>query len=310
MSADLRAVLDIGSNTIRLLIAEVESADSFKRVHYQHHIARLGEGLQQSGKLGEAGKSRALAVFREVIKVCESFAISACDIRAVATAAVREADNGYDFVAEVSDKTGLNIQVISGDQEALLALKGAKLGLPQTVGQDMLLFDIGGGSTEFSRVVQAKLQDSTSVKLGVVRLTELFLTSDPPSTTDYHAMKKASEAFLKKVEDFWGEHKSLPKYLVGTAGTVTTLAAIAQNMRHYEAESINGYHMAASDFYDLRNRLKRMTNDERVNIPALEKGREDVIIAGLAIIDALFERWGYEEFLSVDSGLLEGLLTF
>ncbi len=308
MSANLQAVLDIGSNTIRLLIAEVKSKNRFKRVHYQHHIARLGEGLQLSGKLGEAGKSRALAVFLEVIKVCESFAISARDIRAVATAAVREADNGHNFVAEVGDKTGLNIQVISGDEEALLALKGAKLGLPQAVGQDMLLFDIGGGSTEFSRVSQGKLQDSISVKLGVVRLTELFLTSNPPLVKEYDAMKKVSHEFLTKVEDSWGDNRKLPTYLVGTAGTVTTLAAIAQNMRHYEAEFINGYSMPVNDFYTLRNRLKRMTNEKRVKIPSLEKGREDVIIAGLAIIDVLFERWNYDALISVDSGLLEGLL--
>lgn len=215
MSVNLRAVLDIGSNTIRLLIAEVISESTFKRVHYQHHIARLGEGLQQTGKLGQAGKYRALLVFQEIIKICKSYGIPAKDIKAVATAAVREATNGYDFVETVANETGLNIQVISGEEEALLALQGAKLGLPQTVGQNMLLFDIGGGSTEFTRVIQGELQDSISKKLGVVRLTETYLASNPPSAKNYKEMKAAAHDFLIQVENFWGESDQLPTYLVG-----------------------------------------------------------------------------------------------
>ncbi|MDX8388011.1 MAG: Ppx/GppA phosphatase family protein [Ghiorsea sp.] len=310
MQNSLRAVLDIGSNTIRLLIAEVIQDQTFRKIHYQHHIARLGQGLQQTGLLSDEGQQRALIIFKEVILICSTHKVYADEIIAVATAAVREASNGKTFAAKVLKETGLNIQIIDGEVEAKLALAGAELGLPDNIGKDMLLFDIGGGSTEFTRVQNGEIKDSLSLKLGVVRLTESFVKTDPVSKTDYQAMKQAANGSLDKLELFWGEDKSRPRYLVGTAGTVTTLAAILQNMVKYDASKIDGYQMPKDMFYALRDDLLSKTNQQRLEIPALEEGREDVIVAGVAIIDVMFERWGYAALLSVDSGLLMGLLSF
>ncbi len=307
MSFKTKAVLDIGSNTIRLLIAEVDTNTIIQRIHYEHKIARLGEGLQGTGMLSDAGMQRALLVFSSMTDVCQQYDIVAADIYAVATAAIREASNGSMFVAEVETKLGLCIQVISGEQEAKLALAGARLGLPSEVGDEMCLFDIGGGSTEFTRVFQGQARDSYSLKLGVVRLTEQWAQQQPVEQT-YGQMKQAVTPFLGKLESFWGKGAARPQYLVGTAGTVTTLAAIAQDMQTYKAEQIDGYVMTRSRFNHLRDQLLNMSNQERLAIPALEKGREDVIIAGVAIIDVLFERWNYDALISVDSGLLEGLL--
>jgi len=308
MLDDLRAVLDIGSNTIRLLIAETDDSSSFKRVHYQHHIARLGQGLQQTGQLSEVGISRALSALQDMVKVCKDYHIQAESIIAVATAAVREAGNGQDFVARAYAELGLTIQVISGDVEAGLAFQGAKEGV-HSVGHDMLLFDIGGGSTEFTRVSQGQIKDSMSLKLGVVRLTESLLSESPTQAHEYQAVKSAVGSFIDDLERFWGVDKVLPKYLVGTAGTVTTLAAIAQDMQVYDAQKINNYHISQGDFHALRGRILGMTNQQRLGISALEKGREDVIVAGLAIIEVLFERWKYDKLIAVDSGLLEGLVA-
>ncbi len=307
MTLKTKAVLDIGSNTIRLLIAEVDANTIVQRIHYEHKIARLGEGLQRTGMLSDAGMQRALLVFASMTDVCQQYGIAAADIYAVATAAIREASNGSMFVAEVETKLGLCIQVISGEHEARLALAGARLGLPSEVGDEMCLFDIGGGSTEFTRVFQGQARDSYSLKLGVVRLTEQWAQQQTIEQT-YGQMKQAVIPFLEKLESFWGKGAARPQYLVGTAGTVTTLAAIAQDMQTYKAEQIDGYVMTRSRFNHLRDQLLNMSNQERLAIPALEKGREDVIIAGVAIIDVLFERWHYDALISVDSGLLEGLL--
>lgn len=309
MFPEKRAVLDIGSNTIRLLIAEVSPRHKIlNRIHYQHHMARLGEGLQQTGQLSEAGQQRALAVFVTLVQVCLSFGIKVEDIYAVATAAVRESSNGRAFVGQVLATTGLNIHIISGEAEANFALLGVQSVLAAQVNQDMLLFDIGGGSTEFSRVNQGKLVDSISEKMGVVRMKELFLRSDPTSISDYTQMKQHVVQCLQRVEVFWAKNKTLPLYLVGTAGTVTTLAAIHQGLKVYDANCINNYALSREDFFLLRDELLKQTHAERLAIPALEKGREDVIVAGLAIVDALFERWGFKALVTVDAGLLEGLL--
>jgi len=302
-----QAVLDIGSNTIRLLIAETTGCHH-KKLHYQHAIARLGEGLQQTGQLSEAGMARAMLIFREFSAVCQSFSIETLNIKAVATAAIREANNGVTFVAQVLAETGLNIQVIDGETEAGLALFGAQSALDEGIKDDMLLFDIGGGSTEFSRVCKGLLLDSFSEKLGVVRLTELYLRQDPPSQTEYDAMKAQSRQHLQQVEILWGHHKTVPSCLVGTAGSVTTLAAIALDMHVYDANQINNYRMDKATFFTLRDKLLHMTQAQRLAMPALEKGREDVIIAGLAIVETLFEQWGFDEMITVDAGLLEGLL--
>ncbi len=307
MSLKTKAVLDIGSNTIRLLIAEVDTNTTIQRIYYEHKIARLGEGLQRTGMLSDSGMHRALLVFSLIIDVCQQYGIAAADIYAVATAAVREASNGLAFVAEVKAKLGLNIQVISGEHEAKLALAGARLGLPSEVGDEMCLFDIGGGSTEFTRVFQGQVKDSYSLKLGVVRLTEQWVQEQTVEQV-YGQMKQVVIPFLEKLESFWGKDAAWPQYLVGTAGTVTTLAAIAQDMQTYKAEQIDGYVLTRSRFNHLRDQLLNMSNQERLAIPALEKGREDVIVAGLAIIDMLFERWNYDALVAVDSGLLEGLL--
>jgi len=302
-----QAVLDIGSNTIRLLIAET-TGSHHKKLHYQHAIARLGEGLQQSGQLSEAGMARAMLIFREFTAVCQSFSIETAHIKAVATAAIREANNGATFVEQVLAETGLNIQIIDGEKEARLALFGAQSALDEGIKDEMLLFDIGGGSTEFSRVCKGLLLDSFSEKLGVVRLTELYLKQDPPNQAEYDAMKAQSRKHLLQIEKLWGQNKTLPSYLVGTAGSVTTLAAIALDMQVYDANQINNYRMDQATFFTLKDKLLHMSQAQRLAIPALEKGREDVIIAGLAIVETLFEQWGFDAMITVDAGLLEGLL--
>jgi len=309
------AAIDIGSNTFRLLIAEKDLSlnpiTPWKIIAYSHHIVRLGEGLHKSGKLCDEAMQRALLAFHEFAKLLIQHHISTPEqYMAVATAAMREASNAQSFCKQVFEQTNIRIHIIDGDDEARLSLAGSCAVLPALTRDDMLLFDIGGGSTEFVRANNNQCMDSISRKLGVVRLVEAHLRSNPPSTEDYAAIKNTCHTHLDAVERHWQQqssHATPPKHMIGTAGTVTTLAAIDLNMSDYQVELINNHRISKQRFFTLRDRLLNLTLSQRQAIPAIEHGRADLMIAGLAIIECIFERWHYEEMIIVDAGLLEGV---
>lgn len=302
------AAIDSGSNTFRLLIAD--STDSgirpWKIIHYGHCITRLGEGLHHSGQLSQAGMDRAIDTYREFAAALAKYQVKPEHTLACATAAVREAGNGLEFTQQVKQETGIQIQIIDGETEAAWSLCGANAVLDAETGKDMLLFDIGGGSTEFIRALGTTQVDAISRKLGVVKLFEAHLHSDPPSKRDYQAILAAADEHLAIVENHWDDHQP-PAHLVGTAGTVTTLAATAMGLTDYDAEKINNYHLSRQSFFALRDRLLAMNHAERAAIPSIEAGRADLIIAGLAITEAIMLRWNYEQLVTVDASLLEGI---
>ncbi len=302
------AAIDIGSNTFRMLIAEPAAggcAEPWQTIHYTHRIIRLGEGLHHSGQLCEAAMQRAMQAFSEFAALLRQFNVPATHVAATATAAMREAANGDAFRARVAHETGIDIRIIDGETEARLSLAGAGAVLNVSTRADMLLFDIGGGSTEFIRVAHGRCRDATSRKLGVVRLIEAHLHSDPPSPSDYAAMVAAADAHLDDVERYWGDHHA-PAALVGTAGTVTTLAATELDLYPYDATQINNHIMSRPAFYALRDRLLAMNHAERQAIRTIEAGRADLIVAGVAIVEAVMQRWHYDQMVVVDAGLLEG----
>ncbi|MDQ6955295.1 MAG: Ppx/GppA phosphatase family protein [Mariprofundaceae bacterium] len=306
------AAIDIGSNTFRLLIAEPRDDSTrvpWRTMAYTHRIIRLGEGLHQSGKLCDAAMQRALHAFHAFANILQQHGVKNSQLFAVATAAMREAENGTAFCQLVARETGIHIQIIDGQQEAHHSLVGSCAVLNKTICQDFLLFDIGGGSTEFIRARNQQNQDAISQKLGVVRLVERFLHSDPPTQHDYAAIKLLCHKHLDDVEEYWQKSNGTsqpPKYLVGTAGTVTTLAAIDLSLSSYDADIINNHGISRKRFFILRDQLLAMTLKERQAIAAIESGRADLMIAGLAIIESIFERWEYTCMTTVDAGLLEG----
>lgn len=305
------ASIDIGSNTLRLLIArpatDRNAIEPWEELGYAHRIARLGEGLHHNGMLSDAGIVRTLQALREFRSLIDEHNVPPDSVFAVATAAVREAENGRTFRDKVLHETGIDICIISGDEEASRSLKGSSSVLNSDTRNDMLLFDIGGGSTEFIRADAGGMIDAISCKLGVVRLVEAHLHNDPPSADDFRAIKETVSAHLDSVEKHWRQISDhAPKHLVGTAGTVTTLAAVQLNMTTYDAHRINNHVMQKDEFTELKERLLAMNHAEREMVPAIESGRADLIIAGLAMIEAIMERWNYRALISVDAGLLEG----
>jgi exopolyphosphatase/guanosine-5'-triphosphate,3'-diphosphate pyrophosphatase len=302
------AAIDIGSNTFRLLIAEPsqnKKSTPWQTIYYTHRITRLGEGLHHSGELSDAGMSRAMQALNEFSALLQRFDVSPCHTLAAATAAIREAENGMLFKNRVKAKTGIDIQIFAAGLEASTALCGACAVLEPDTSCDMLLFDIGGGSTEFTRTRNTEQHDAISRKLGVVRLVEAHLHSDPPSSQDYQSMIEAVSEHLRAVEEKWSDSQP-PKHLVGTAGTVTTLAATELDLFPYDASVINNHCMSKSAFFSLRDRLLALNHKERLQIRTIEAGREDLIIAGLAIIEAIIQRWNYDDIITVDAGMLEG----
>ncbi len=302
----MHAAIDIGSNTFRLLIAKPNDSGTWQTEYYTHRIVRLGEGLHHSGRLCDAGMARALKAMQEFSAAIAEHGLSTADTYAVATAAMREAANGGELQQRIRTATGIDIRIIDGDTEAKLSLAGATAVLHAQKRQNMLLFDIGGGSTEFVRARRTCMDDAISRKLGVVRLVETHLHSDPPSLDDYNTMLAAANEHLMAVEAHWGDHR-IPEHLIGTAGTVTTLAAVHLDLHPYVAEKINNHVISKSKFMQLRDRLLAMPLAERQAIPSIEQGRADLMIAGLAIIEAILARWNYQEMTVVYAGLLEGI---
>jgi len=251
--------------------------------------------------------NRAIEALKSFKATIEEHHIAEEHIFAVATAAVREARNGLEFQQRVIDDLGIHVNIIDGDTEATRSLHGAASVLHPETRDDMLLFDIGGGSTEFIRVGHGHVIDAISRKLGVVRLIEAHLKSDPPSDKDFRAMKDTVHQHLDSVETYWQKTSShIPNYMVGTAGTVTTLAAVEMNLLPYDAEEVNNHSISRESFEKVRDRLLSMNHQQRQEIPTIEAGRADLIIGGLAIIESMMERWNYSAFITVDAGLLEG----
>ncbi len=306
----MHAAIDLGSNTFRLLIARPRPANRagtpWETVQYMHRIVRLGEDLHACGRLGQAAMTRALAALTDFADAIRHRGLDPAATRAVATSAMREAENAPAFAQRIRQETGIAVRVISGEEEAGLSLAGAAAALRPDIRADMLLFDIGGGSTEFIRARNSIMQDAVSRKLGVVRLAESLLRSDPPSSDDYAAMRQEAMRHLAAVESAWTGVRP-PRHLVGTAGTVTTLAAIDLNLFPYDADIVNNHVIGRDRFRQLRDRLLGLTHAGREAIPAIDPGRADLIIAGLAIIESIMERWHYDRLITVDAGLLEGV---
>jgi exopolyphosphatase/guanosine-5'-triphosphate,3'-diphosphate pyrophosphatase len=223
--------------------------------------------------------------------------------RAVATSAVRDAVNGRDFVADVLKKTGVALETVDGREEALLTLKGVISGLDDRRG-DFLLFDIGGGSTEYTLAGEGTLLFTSSLPLGVVRLTE--------GKKHPEAMEDKINRELKKLTRNIDEAGLVPlaqsATLVGTAGTATTLAAIHMKMTDYDYRKVNNYVLSLDDIKEILTQLLPMTFEERLKVIGLEKGREDLIIAGILVTVKTMEAFGFRKLK--DTSLIKSSICY
>jgi exopolyphosphatase / guanosine-5'-triphosphate,3'-diphosphate pyrophosphatase len=297
------AAIDLGTNSVRLLIAEPRGP-AWHALGEAQEVTRLGEGQGRSGALGEAPMTRTAAVVADYVGRAERAGAGA--IRIVATSAVRAAPNRDAFVDLVRRATGRHVEVLSGDEEARLALLGVASGLPE-LGGDFVLLDIGGGSTEFVLAGPGRSRAAVSLRLGVVALAERFVDAGPVPPDRFAAMLGAVAAQLD-AELPASMRPGLAPVLVGTAGTVTTLAALDLDLARYDADRVQGHVLGRAAIERQRDRVAALSVAERAALPVLEPGRADILVPGIAILLAAMGRLGFDALVVSDRGLREGLV--
>ncbi|MDH5668192.1 MAG: Ppx/GppA family phosphatase [Nitrospira sp.] len=295
--------IDIGTLTCRLLIADLTADGSLNAVCSQRRILRLGEGVDRTKLLQDAAVDRVIVCLNEWRGVMEHHQASACAV--VATSAVRDAGNQHEFLHRVKRETGFEVEVITGEEEARRTLLGIRSGLPHDV-TDMLALDIGGGSTEFILDRLGRTPIVRSIDIGVVRLCERVLKQDPPAAMEIeHArewVRRETSLTMKEMDDYRSAA------FVGTAGTITALAAMAQKLPAYDPARIHNYTLTLSTVQELEHILLSRKKADRIGLPGLEQNREEVIAAGAIIVRTVMETLGLSHLLVSELGLREGVL--
>jgi exopolyphosphatase/guanosine-5'-triphosphate,3'-diphosphate pyrophosphatase len=295
--------VDVGSNTFRFWLAEIKGEGRVRELCSGRETVRLGGGLFQTGLLSEAAMDRAVQTLGRFRSEMERF--SPERIAVVATSAVREAKNRNEFIRRVREKVGWDLEVISGEEEAWRTYLGVSLGLSAFL-DDALLVDIGGGSSELARIRRGKLERSLSLGLGVVHLAERYLQSDPPVSSEISSLRREVEERLRKAIAEMAVDPTTE--LIGTAGTVTTLAALDLGMVEYDPERVNGHLLSQRAVEGWLGRLSTMPLAERRKLAVLEPGREDLIVAGAVVVATLMDLLGKKVLRVSEYGLREGIL--
>ena len=307
------AAVDCGTNSLRLLVADVEVARAeLTDVVRRMEIVRLGQGVDRTGRLAPEALARTIGVLREYAEV-----IAACGARAVrmvATSATRDASNAAEFTGQVTQILGIAPDVLTGSQEAALSFRGATAELAAADGGPFLVADIGGGSTEFVLGGTAPGgagpdgQDALraiSVDIGCVRMTERHLRDDPPSPDQVAAATADIGAALEAVAAAIPVRQA--RTLVGLAGSVTTVAGIAMNLPAYDAGRIHHARISAADVHAVTARLLAHSRAERSRIGVMHPGRVDVIGGGALVLNRIMHRFGFTEVLVSEHDILDGI---
>ncbi|MFN8125461.1 MAG: Ppx/GppA phosphatase family protein [Candidatus Nanopelagicales bacterium] len=291
------AAIDCGTNSIRLLVAEVAEGrlvDLDRRMT----VVRLGEGVDRTGRLAPEALQRTFAACTDYGRIIDD--LGAARVRFVATSASRDADNAADFVAGVRDILAVTPEVISGAEEARLSYIGATRGLPHA--EPVLVFDIGGGSTEFV-LGDGGVRQSASVDMGCVRFHERYLSGDPP--TGLARLRQEAATLVERGTA--GMPLGEVRDVVGLAGTVTTVAALAMGLPTYDSEAIHGARITTADAQRVAEELARLTLAEREALPVMHPGRADVIVSGAAILSEILTGVGADSFVAGEHDILDGI---
>ncbi|MCW2778461.1 MAG: Ppx/GppA phosphatase [Frankiales bacterium] len=294
------AAVDCGTNSIRLLVADVNGSTKHD-VHREMRVVRLGEGVDRTGRLSEAALARTREALEHYASVVH--ALECARVRMVATSATRDAENREDFVAMVRDVLGVDPEVVTGDEEAALSFDGATRDLGQE-GAPFLVADIGGGSTELV-LGSTSVQAARSVDVGCVRLTERHLHDDPPTAAQVAAAEADVDAALALVREVVPVEQV--RTFLGLAGSVTTVAAHALGLATYDSEAIHLARLPAADVARACTSLLEMSRADRAMLPYMHPGRVDVIGAGALVLRTLVDRLGLAEVVVSEADILDGI---
>ncbi len=295
------AAIDCGTNSIRLLVADLDG-DRLTEVVRRMEIVRLGRGVDRTGRLDPAAIERTRVALADYAG--QLSALGAGPVRLVATSATRDAANADEFRAMVTGTLGVPPEVVTGAEEARLSFTGAVRGLPADAVPPFLVVDIGGGSTEFVFGTDRPTA-AHSVDIGCVRMTERHLHSDPPTPAEIAAAEAditaAVDAALSEVPG------TQAGTLVGLAGSVTTVAAIALGLPAYRAERIHHARISRRDIARVSAELLAMGHAERLALPVMHPGRADVIGAGALILRIVLDRTGADQVVASEHDILDGI---
>ena len=301
MNATTRvAAIDIGTNSVLLLIAERDARGVLVPVVERETITRLGQGVDRAHELAPAATERTLACLEQYAREIRAIGVVAID--AVGTSAMRDARGGAAFRAAAAGVLSVEPRVISGDDEARLTFRGSLSGLAAEVRTGRLgVFDIGGGSTELITGERSEVDEVASLDVGSVRLTERHVTRDPPSEEELRACREDIQSVLVGAPDLSGRR------LIGVAGTVTTIAAIAREIDPYDEAQVHGLELTRSEVFAVFERLARTSLEARKRIRGLSPNRADVIVAGALLCLEIVDRFGAQSIVVSDRGVRWGL---
>lgn len=299
------AALDCGTNSIRLLVADLpaDGTGPLRDLSRRMEIVRLGEGVDRTGRLSpEAIERTRVALARYAKQIAE---LGAQRVRMVSTSASRDASNAAEFRAMVRATLGTDPEVVTGEEEARLSFVGAVRGLSHRYRPPYLVVDIGGGSTEFVRSAGDAVDAAVSVDIGCVRMTERHLRSDPPTPAEIAEATRDIVAAIDHALDIVdGRH---PGTLLGLAGSVTTVTALALGLREYRPDRIHHAYVSTVEVTRVARELLAMTREQRLALPVMHPGRADVIGAGALILQLLLERARADAVIASEHDILDGI---
>jgi len=294
-----KAVIDIGTNSIKYHLAE-KTGSTIKVLKDANNIARLGEGLKETGEISVDALERNAAAVAEF--AAEARKNGAAEVVAVGTMALRVAKNAAAFTERVKELANVELKIIPGDEEARLSYIAVMSGID--VGdRNLVTFDTGGGSTEFVYGRGEKMLKKFSVNLGAVRITELFFKDDPVASGSVEA---ATDLIEKELADGGVDGKT--DFLVGMGGTITSIASVKHRMTEYDPDVVQGSTLTDGDIADQITDYTKKTLEERRSIVGLQPKRADVILAGACIVRVIMDKLGVRELTVSDRGLRHGLM--
>ena len=298
------AAIDMGTNSTRLLVAEPDGDGGLVTLERLMTITRLGQGVDRTGSLDPAAIERTVAVLRDYRTVMDRHGVGSDAVRVTATSAARDASNREVLFAAVAEAVGIEPELLSGEEEARLSFRGATIGLDPSQGP-FLVFDLGGGSTEFS-IGTTDVEGAISIDIGCVRLTEKYLEHDPPDPEELVAAISLTEAWLDDVQ------RTLPGVaeaatVIGLAGTVSTTASVEIGLATYDRDRVHHFVLTHEAIEDVFRTLATEPRADRIHNPGLEEERADVIVGGLCALVAIMRTLSLHQILVSESDILDGL---
>jgi len=295
------AALDVGTNTVLMLVVESVSGGEVRSLAEFSKITRLGRGVDANGKFDPSAMAETLDAITEFVGKARD--LGAEKILGAATSAVRDAADGKEFLAQVKQRAAVDLEVISGETEAQLSWLAVQKGLKLDPADRVLIVDIGGGSTELIRAEPGRKLDLVSLQIGSVRLTERLIHHDPPIARDAAEMRLAVDEALRDLGwDF------RPDTMVGIAGTVTTVCTVTLSLEKYDSATVHGYRLTHQEVLAALTKLAALPLDQRKQLPGIEPGRADVIFAGAAILERTMAHFGLDHVIVSDQGVRWGLI--